>query len=150
MIRLLVLSIVLISLSSCNSKTTKISTTDSKTQTPVEKAVKIDTITIEEVAGAIEVTDSHEAPEMLRAIKPIYSMNMIDGEVEGFVKLRILVGTDGLIKKYVILNDLGFGTNKAIHEALLKTTFTSAKKNGKRIPVWIETTLNFKLPNINL
>ncbi len=148
--RPLFLVLLIFSLYSCNSKTTKVDTTPVKDQKEVQETEKLDTIIIEEVKGAIEVTESHEAPEMLRAIKPVYSMDMIDGEVEGSVTLRILVGTDGLIKKYVILNDLGFGTNKAIYNALQKTTFTSAKKNGKRIPVWIETTLNFKLPKINM
>lgn len=150
MIKLISLIVAGLFIISCNSKTTNVVTTPSDKKVQPENKAILDTVVIEDVSGAIEVTQSHEAPEMLRAIKPIYSMDMIDGEVEGAVKLRILVGTDGMVKKYVIVNDLGSGTNKAIHNALLQTTFTSAKKDGKRIAVWIETTLNFKLPNINM
>lgn len=147
----LIFAILILSLNSCKTKTsTPSALTKDKSTSSINSTTTIDTVIIEDVKDAIEVTQSHEAPEMLRAIKPTYSMDMIDGEVEGSVKLRMLIGTDGLVKKYLVLNDLGYGTNKAIHNAILKTTFTSAKKDGKRIPVWIETTLNFKLPNLNL
>jgi len=75
-------------------------------------------------------------------------MDMIDNEVAGTVRLKLLVGTDGLVKEYVIFNNLGHGTNDAIHTALTKMRFTAARKNKKRISVWIETTLYFKLPKI--
>lgn len=107
-----------------------------------------DTIVIERDTTAIDVKESEVVPEIIEAAKPIYSMDMIDNEVAGTVRLKLLVGTDGLIKEYVIFNDLGHGTNDAIHTALTKMRFTAARKNKKRISVWIETTLYFKLPKI--
>lgn len=107
-----------------------------------------DTIIIERDTTAIDVKESEVAPEIIKAAKPVYSMDMIDNEVAGTVRLKLLVGTDGLVKEYVIFNDLGHGTNDAIHTALTKMRFTAARKNKKRISVWIETTLYFKLPKI--
>ncbi len=100
--------------------------------------------------GAYDVSEVNTAPEMLVAAKPIYSMEMIDGQVEGTVKIKLLIDTDGYVKKHIILNDLGHGTNEAIEKAVKKMEFTAARKDGKRVPVWIETTLNFTPPKLQL
>lgn len=107
-----------------------------------------DTVVFEKDTTAIDVKECEIAPEILKAAKPIYSMEMIDNNVEGTVKLKLLVGSDGSVKEYIILNNLGHGTNKAIHNAIEKMEFTAARKNKKRVSVWIETTLYFKLPKI--
>ena len=108
----------------------------------------LDTVIIERDTTAINVKESEVAPEIYQSAKPVYSMEMIENKVEGSVKLKLLVGSDGSIKEYIILNDLGHGTNKAIHKALQKMRFTAARKNKKRVSVWIETTIYFKPPKI--
>ena len=108
----------------------------------------LDTVIIERDTTAIDVKESEIAPEIYQSAKPVYSMEMIENKVEGSVKLKLLVGSDGSIKEYIILNDLGHGTNKAIHKALQKMRFTAARKNKKRVSVWIEITLYFKPPKI--
>ncbi len=107
-----------------------------------------DTVIIEKDTSAIDVKDCDVPPEILQTAKPIYSMEMIENKVEGTVKLKLLVGSDGLVKEYIMLNDLGHGTKKAIYASLTKMKFTAARKNKKRISVWIETTMYFKLPHI--
>lgn len=107
-----------------------------------------DTVIIERDTTAIDVKESEIAPEIYQSAKPVYSMEMIENKVEGSVKLKLLVGSDGSIKEYIILNDLGHGTNKAIHKALQKMRFTAARKNKTRVSVWIETTIYFKPPKI--
>ena len=109
---------------------------------------KLDTIIIERDTTAIDVKNAEIAPEIYQAAKPIYSMEMIENKVEGSVTLKVLVGSDGSVKEYIILNDLGHGTNEAIHKALQKMKFTAARKNKKRVSVWIETTIYFKPPKI--
>ena len=52
-----------------------------------------DTIIIEKDTTAIDVKESEVAPEIIEAAKPIYSMDMIDNEVAGTVRLKLLVGT---------------------------------------------------------
>lgn len=111
-------------------------------------AGSLDTVIIERDTSAIEVKDAEIPPEIYQSAKPVYSMEMIENKVEGSVKLKLLVGSDGSIKEYILLNDLGHGTNDAIHKALQKMRFTAARKNKKRISVWIETTIYFKPPKI--
>ena len=109
---------------------------------------KLDTVIIERDTTAIDVKEAETAPEIYQAAKPIYSMEMVENKVEGSVKIKLLVGSDGSIKEYIIMNDLGHGTNEAIHKALQKMRFSAARKNKKRVSVWIETTIYFKPPNI--
>lgn len=121
----------------------------SKTESAAEQEKSCcDTVILEKDTTAVDVKESEVAPEILETAKPVYSMEMIENKVEGTVKLKLLVGTDGLIKEYIILNDLGHGTHKAIYTALIKMKFSAARKNKKRVSVWIETTLYFRLPNI--
>ena len=108
----------------------------------------LDTVIIERDTTAIEVKQAEIAPEIYQSAKPVYSMEMIENKVEGSVKLKLLVGSDGSIKEYIILNDLGHGTNDAIHKALQKMRFTAARKNKKRVSVWIDFTIYFKPPKI--
>lgn len=107
-----------------------------------------DTVILGKDSAVIDLKEAETAPEILGAARPVYSMDMIDNEVQGTVKLKLLIGMDGLVKKYIIFNDLGHGTNKTIHSAILKMKFTAARKNKKRVSVWIETTLHFNLPKI--
>jgi TonB family protein len=107
-----------------------------------------DAVVIERDTTAVDVKNADMAPEILAAAKPVYSMEMIENEVAGTVKLKLRVGTDGRVKEYIILNDLGHGANKAIHTALTKMQFTPARKNKEKISVWIETTIHFILPKI--
>lgn len=114
-----------------------------------DSAACCDTVVIQKVTTPVfNVTDVDYAPEILRVPNPIYSMEMIEYKVEGIVKLKLLVGSDGLVKSYIILNDLGHGTNKAIHKAAEKMEFIAARKNGKRASAWINTILNFRCPKL--
>ncbi len=107
-----------------------------------------DTVVLGIDSVVTELKEVETPPEILEVGKPVYSMDMIDNEVQGTVKLKLLVGTDGLVKKYIIFNDLGHGTDKAINKAIRKMKFTAARKNKKRVSVWIDTTLHFNLPKI--
>lgn len=107
-----------------------------------------DTVIIERDTTAINVKEAEIAPEIYQNAKPVYSMEMIENKVEGSVQLKLLVGSDGTIKEYIILNDLGHGTNNAIHKALQKMRFTAARKNKMRVSVWIDFTIYFKPPKI--
>ena len=127
--------------------------TDDSAQDTTAASVKqstasIDTVIIERDTTAIDVKEAEIAPKIYQAAKPIYSMEMIENKVEGSVKLKLLVGSDGSIKEYIIMNDMGHGTNKDIHKALQKMRFTAARKNKQRVSVWIETTIYFKPPEI--
>jgi hypothetical protein len=125
-----------------------VSSDDKDDSVTEQKKVCCDTVIIEKDTATMYLKDVEITPEIIQPAKPFYSIEMLENEVEGFVNLKLLVGKDGNVKEYIILNDLGHGTNKAIHNALLKMKFSPARKDKKRIPVWIETTINFKCPKI--
>ena len=118
------------------------------TDSPVAEQTKTccDTVIIENDTAFVSIKEVQITPEIIQPAKPVYSIEMLENEVEGFVNLKLLVGADGSVKEYIILNNLGHGTNNAIHNALLKMKFSPARKDKKRVSVWIETTMNFKCP----
>lgn len=113
-----------------------------------QKTSCCDTVVIDHDTANASIKEVQITPEIIQPAKPVYSIEMLENEVEGFVSLRLLVGKDGNVKEYIILNNLGHGTNSAIHNALLKMKFSPARKDKKRVSVWIETTMNFKCPKL--
>ncbi len=152
MIKLLISSsilILIVSMCSCNKTVLDNNSTSNEDKDyPATEQIKIgcDTVIINKDTATALIKEVQITPEIIQPAKPVYSIDMLENEVEGFVNLKILVGTDGTIKEYIILNDLGHGTNSAIHNALLKMRFSPARKDKKRVSVWIETTINFKCP----
>lgn len=55
--------------------------------------------------------------------------------VEGTVKVSLILGEDGKVRDVKIHNDLGHGTNDAIHAGLQKFAFKPAKYNGTPAPM---------------
>ncbi len=150
--RLFLLITIIFSLS-CKKATTNTQETlqenqESKENTQINSIVG-DTIEIDTAGNAIDVKEAEVAPEIIEPAKPTYSLSMIENKVSGFVTMKLLVGTDGRVKRYILLQDLGHGTAEAIHKALFSMKFTAARKNKKRVAVWIQTTMNFTLPKLN-
>lgn len=65
--------------------------------------------------------------------------------IEGRVILRVLVDTDGSVRKALIQHSDSKLLNQAAIDAVKETKFTPALKNGKPIMVWVSIPINFKL-----
>ena len=147
----ILLVLLLLTVNSCKKTTLDdASTTNEGSVTPATEQRKpcCDTITIVDDTATAGIKEVQITPEIIQPAKPIYSIEMLENKVEGFVNLKLLVGTDGNVKEYVIMNDLGHGTNEAIHKALLNMKFSPARKDKTRVAVWVDFTMNFKCPNL--
>ncbi len=109
---------------------------------------EIDTITAtkEDLAGrVVPITTVTTAPRLLKDVKPAYTKEMIDAEVEGVVRAQLLIDASGKVKEVKILNDLGFGTREMAIEAFLQWQFAPAKRGTDPVAVWITYAVRFVL-----
>lgn len=84
-----------------------------------------------------------QAPRFKKRAKPVITDLMKKNNVEGTIKVRILVDIDGKVKKAVAKNDLGFGSKQAALNACRKMLFTPAQRDGKAVAVWIVVPIRF-------
>ncbi len=84
-------------------------------------------------------------PKMSVNVKPEYTDEMKENEVEGIIKAKILVDIDGKVKKAKILNDLGYGSLAEVKKACYKLLFKPALENSVPVAVWIIVKFNLQL-----
>jgi len=81
-------------------------------------------------------------PKLTTSIKPKYTREMKDAGLEGNVELKIFISKKGVITQTIILNGID-GLNDAAIKAINKAKFEAAKKNGKKVGVWVPMRINF-------
>lgn len=86
-----------------------------------------------------------EAPRPKNQVKPTYPKNARRAQKEGKVVLQATIGLDGIPKDIVAITELGFGFEAAAIEALKKTRYFPAKKNGKEVEGRFNIPFEFKL-----
>jgi hypothetical protein len=111
-------------------------------------ATDIDTLaaTEKELMGTITpITTVQILPKIKVQVKPEYTKTMIENGVQGVIKAKLLIDSDGKVKEVVVLNDLGYGTKERAREAFLQWTFNPAKIGTQSVAVWITFSIRFVL-----
>lgn len=85
------------------------------------------------------------APRPKNQVKPTYPKNARRAQKEGKVVLQATIGLDGIPKEIVALTELGFGFEQAAIDALKKTRYFPAEKNGKKVKGRFNIPFEFKL-----
>jgi len=80
-----------------------------------------------------------------RNLKPQYSKEMLQNRVEGVVKARILIGSDGIIRQIEILEDIGYDSADIAREFLMTLRFEPAMRGDQAVSVWIPFSIKFEL-----
>ncbi|MBD3318061.1 MAG: hypothetical protein GF344_19950 [Chitinivibrionales bacterium] len=112
----------------------------------LNKEVDTLTATDAEIKGEIvSTTTVTSMPRYKKRAKPEYTKEMLENEIEGKVKVKALVDTDGMVKKAVLLNDLGYGSGKQARNAALEFEFHPAMRGDEPVAVWIVITIRFVL-----
>ena len=88
-------------------------------------------------------------PQYKKRVKPKYPKEAIESAIEGRVVLQVTIDINGLPKDIVALTKIGFGFEEAAIEALKKTTFHPAIKNGRAVEVRVNAPYEFKLASSN-
>ncbi len=84
-------------------------------------------------------------PKEIYAPEAEYTQAARRANLNGTVKLRVLVGKDGLVHDAVAVNHLGMGLEENALAAVRQWRFTPAMAEGKPIELWINVEMDFRL-----
>lgn len=98
---------------------------------------------VEDVAMTSETVDR---PPVVRQGGVAYPDRAKQRGTEGQVTVSLLIGTDGRVEKFKILESLPAGVfDQAVTEAVPRWTFAPAEYQGRPVAVWVALPLEFKL-----
>jgi TonB family protein len=80
-------------------------------------------------------------PILLNNPRPLYTEDARTKKVQGTVRVRLLVGSDGLVKRVVVLSGLPFGLTEQAISAASQMRFTPAMKDGRPVAYWLGNVL---------
>jgi periplasmic protein TonB len=85
-------------------------------------------------------------PKFARSFQPAYPPGKLQREIEGVVKLKILIGTDGRVRQVIILSatDIDFAETTE-RKALSSWRFTPATRDGAAVEDWQTLTVRFDI-----
>ncbi len=81
-------------------------------------------------------------PRIKTSIKPKYTKEMKDAGLEGIVELKIFINEKGVVTKTIIMKGID-GLNNAAIDAINKAKFEPARKDGKKVEVWVPMRIKF-------
>lgn len=85
-------------------------------------------------------------PIALNRPRPNYTEEARKAKVQGAVRARVLVGTDGAVKQVKILGaGLPGGLNEEAIQAAKQMRFQAAMKNGEKVAFWVIVEIEFNL-----
>ena len=85
-------------------------------------------------------------PEALGQSLPAYPRKARRMGIEGWVKVRFLVNTEGRVQRLKIVEESPSGVfHKTVMTTVPDWRFMPAKKGGKAVDVWVEQTIKFKM-----
>ncbi|HEX5731941.1 MAG TPA: energy transducer TonB [Blastocatellia bacterium] len=85
-------------------------------------------------------------PVLLNRVAPVYTDKARENGVQGIVRLRVLVGEDGLVKQVVVISGLPDGLTEAAVKAAQQLKFRPATKDGKPTAFWLSgVTIEFNI-----
>lgn len=84
-------------------------------------------------------------PVALNNPEPDYTETARSKGVQGIVRVRVLVGEDGLVKNARILRGLPDGLNDEAVKAAFKIRFRPAMKEGQAVRYWVTVEIKFNL-----
>jgi TonB family protein len=84
-------------------------------------------------------------PRALNEPRPNYTEEARTNKVQGVVRARILVGSDGLVKQVRILKGLPYGLDEEAIRAAMQMRFRPATKDGGAVAFWLTLDVEFNL-----
>ncbi len=84
-------------------------------------------------------------PKLLNNPEPAYTIQARQNGVEGSVLMRVLIGTDGLVKQAKVLRGLPDGLDDQAINAAYKMKFKPATRNGQPVQFWQTVIVEFHL-----
>jgi TonB family protein len=116
---------------------------------PSHKEVTRRLITYHEGIGSTPAVDNTEKrdvkrPRLLNNPRANYTRLAAANKVEGLVRVRVLIGEDGLVKQVIVIRGLPDGLNEEAVRAALLMKFEPAIIDGKPLKYWQAVDVEFK------
>lgn len=92
--------------------------------------------------GSAKSVDSK--PLLLNNPRPNYTEDARNNKIQGVVHVRVLVGTDGLVKQVKVMRGLPDGLTDEAIIAAKRMRFKPAMKNGQPVAYWQRVEIEFK------
>ncbi len=84
-------------------------------------------------------------PQLLESFRPKYPPEARERNIEGAVRVEILIDRAGQVRDARVLKGLGFGTEEAALDAAKRLRFKPAEAAGQAVAVKIQFVINFEL-----
>jgi len=98
-----------------------------------------------DIPDKIAPIDQPPTPINPNEARPSYTKKAQQNLITGKVRLRILVGDNGTIKKIKVISGLPYGLSEEAVRAASRLKFTPAMNEGKPIEYWRATFMEFKI-----
>jgi len=93
-------------------------------------------------------TDLDTPPTAVVRTNPVYPYKARQRNIEGHVEVKFLVGADGTVSHLEILNSQPAGLfDAAVNKTVPHWKFRPGVLDGRRVPSWVVTTVQFTLSN---
>jgi TonB family protein len=96
-------------------------------------------------SNATVATDVDSPPVLLKMPKPEYTQEAQENQVQGVVRLQILIGADGNVKRVRVLGGLPDGLVEKAIKAAHQRKYKPAMKDGKPVSYEMKIEIEFKL-----
>jgi TonB family protein len=93
----------------------------------------------------VPASGADQKPVALNFPRPNYTEEARHNKVEGMVRLRVLVGTDGIVKQVRVNSGLPDGLNEEAILCAYQIRFKPAMKDGQPVPFWVGVDIEFNL-----
>ena len=90
-------------------------------------------------------TQVDNRPIPLNPPRPNYTDRARNDRVQGVVRLRALIGVDGLVKDVRLISHLPDGLDEEATKAVRQMRFKPATKDGQPVAFWITLEIEFNL-----
>lgn len=94
-------------------------------------------------SDVVTVVDSR--PVALNLPRPNYTEEARKNKIQGTVRARVLVGSDGIVKQVTIVRGLPDGLNEEAIRAAFQMRFRPATKSGRAVAFWTSLEVDFNL-----
>lgn len=82
-------------------------------------------------------------PRVVREVPPRYTPDALNARIQGLVRLRGLVATDGRVQHVRVVDSLESGLDAQAREAFSQWIFTPGTRDGQPVPVLVTVELTF-------
>jgi protein TonB len=98
-----------------------------------------------EGGGVLQVGGSVSPPRVVQKTEPDFPEETRKAKHQGTVIIRAVVGTDGKVHDARVVRSLGWGLDEKALEAVSQWVFNPATKDGRKVPVYVDVEVNFRL-----